>query len=605
MSNRAHHIPTRDELAPSDRWDLATVFASDDEWESAFAQIKNEIPRAAAFKGTLGRDAASLRACLDFMNGVRRRIDRLAQYASLRVSENVGDSTAQGRYSRVVQIDSEFDAAASYVAPEIQAIPDAQMERYLEGTELADFRVYLRKLLRWKPHILSESEERILALQEEANQTAYRSFSALTNVDMDFGKVTTDAGDVPLSQSSFGSLMQNPDREVRREAYVQFYDHFRAHENTLATLLAGKVNLDVYRAKVRNFPSAREAALFPDRIPTAVYDNLIETVRDNFDALHRYYALRKSALGLAELRHYDVYVPLQSDVRSHHTYDEAVETISDALAPLGTEYVETLRGGLLGGWVDRYETRGKRSGAFSSGSFDTNPFILMNYKEDVLRDVFTLAHEAGHSMHSWYSKQANPYQHYRYTIFEAEVASTFNEALLLHHMLQSDPSDRMRAYLLNKQIDDIVATLFRQTMFAEFERTIHAMVEEGRPLTVETLRAEYRSLLTAYFGPEMVLEQESDLEGLRIPHFYMGFYVYKYATGIASSLSLSQRVLAGEPGALESYFTFLRSGGSRFPIESLRAAGVDMEEKKPVQTALELFSSRVDELSDLLGRLGS
>ena len=600
MSTPSTQIPLRNAVPAEDRWNLSSLFSSDDEWEAAFTELSELVPRIEQFRGALGESAKHLRACLDFMNDVHRREERLGYYASLRVSENVGDSEAQGRYSRFMRLSSRLDAAASYQSPEIQSIPDEAMERFLASPELEAFTIYLRKLLRFKPHILSEAEERILALQEEANQTAYRGFSALTNVDMEFGTVQTDDGEVLLSQSSFGSLMQRPNRDVRRDAYRRFYAEFAGHENTLATLLSGKVNLDIYRANVRNFPSAREAALFPDRVPVSVYDNLIDSVHENLGALHRYYMLRRRALGLEELRHYDVYVPLVADLQVRHTYTEAVDLITEALGPLGEEYTETLRSGLLGRWVDRYETKGKRSGAFSSGGYDSDPFILMNYKEDVLRDVFTLAHEGGHSMHSWYSKRSNPYQHYRYTIFEAEVASTFNEALLMHHMLGRDPEPQMRAYLLNKQIDDIVATLYRQTMFAEFERTIHDMVERGEALTVSTLRAEYRKLLETYFGPEMVLEEESDLEGLRIPHFYMGFYVYKYATGISASLSLAQRVLAGEVGALDSYSTFLKSGGSRFPIESLQLAGVDMEEKTAIQTALDLFSKRVDELAELL-----
>ncbi|MFW5718480.1 MAG: oligoendopeptidase F [Spirochaetota bacterium] len=601
MSSPSTQIPARSDLPASDKWDLSSLFASDDEWEAAFGELSDMVPRIERFRGTLGESAEHLRRCLDFMNDIHRREERLAYYASLRVSEDVSDSEAQGRYSRFMRLSSRLDATASYQSPEIQAIPDETMDRFLAAPELEEFTIYLRKLLRFKPHILSEAEERILALQEEANQTAYRGFSALTNVDMEFGSVTTDEGEVPLSQSSFGSLMQRRNRDVRRDAYKRFYAEFAGHENTLATLLSGKVNLDIYRANVRNFPSAREAALFPDRVPVTVYDNLIDTVHENLGALHRYYALRRRALGLDELRHYDVYVPLVPDLKVRHTYAEAVDLITEALGPLGDEYTGTLRSGLLGGWVDRYETKGKRSGAFSSGGFDSDPFILMNYKEDVLRDVFTLAHEGGHSMHSWYSKRSNPYQHYRYTIFEAEVASTFNEALLMHHMLGRDPEPQMRAYLLNKQIDDVVATLYRQTMFAEYERVVHEMVEAGEALTVSTLRGEYRKLLEAYFGPDMALEAESDLEGLRIPHFYMGFYVYKYATGISASISLAQRVLGGETDALDSYFAFLNSGGSRFPIESLRLAGIDMEEKAPVQAALDLFSARVDELADLLG----
>ncbi|MFW6312909.1 MAG: M3 family metallopeptidase, partial [Spirochaetota bacterium] len=362
----ARSIPLRSEMPPENLWNLASLFGNDDEWERAFEELKELVPRIDDFRGSLGESPQRLRECLEFMNDVHRREERIAYYASLRVSENVGDSTAQARYSRFMQISSEIEAAASYQAPEIQSIPEQTMESFLRSEALAEFSISLNKLLRYRPHILSESEERLLAMQEEANQTAERGFSALTNVDMDFGSVTTEDGEVPLSQSSFGSLLQNADRSVRRSAYEKFYAEFKGHENTLATLLAGKVNLDIYRAKARNFASAREAALFPDKVPTAVYDNLIDTVHENLAPLHDYYALRKRSLGVEDLRHYDVYVPLVDDVKAEHTYEQAVDLITTALAPLGSEYVDTLRAGLLGGWVDRYETKGKRSGAFSS-----------------------------------------------------------------------------------------------------------------------------------------------------------------------------------------------------------------------------------------------
>jgi oligoendopeptidase F len=600
-SDTAVAIPERKDVRIEDTWDLSALYASDEGWDKALEELKRRTPEVEAFKGTLGESAGHLLACLTTMSELEQLVERLGYYAMLRVSEDVGDSTRQGRYARYVQAASKLEALASYQAPEIQSIPEERINEFLKDPALSEFTIYLNKLLRFRPHILSEAEERLLAMQEEANQTASKTFGSLTDVDLDFGTVETPEGPRALSQSSFGSLMEHTDRDVRRRAYLQFYGEYEQHKNTLASLYAGSVQLDVYKARVRNFESARESRLFPDKVPAAVYDNLVKAVHDNLPALHEYYELRKRALGLDELRHYDVRVPLVPELKVRHTYDEAVDVIAAALAPLGDEYVGTLAEGLRGRWVDRYENKGKRSGAFSAGSYHGNPYILMNYKEDVLRDVFTLAHEGGHSMHSWYSVRNNPFQHYNYTIFEAEVASTFNEQLLVKHLREHSDSNDMQTYLVNKQIDDIIGTLYRQTMFAEFEDICHKMVEAEEPLTVDSLRAEYRKLLELYFGPAMVLEDVSDLEGMRVPHFYRAFYVYKYATGISAAITLAERVLSGGKQELDDYFAFLKSGGSRFPIESLRIAGVDMESPDPIETALGVFAERVTELTKLLG----
>ena len=600
MSAPASTIPARDRIPAADRWDLSKLYPAEDAWEQGLRQYEELIPRIGAFKGTLGESAANLRACLEFLNELEKLDERVGYYAHLRTSEDAGNSDNQGRFARYLNVASRAEAEKSYLTPELQAIPDAVMEQFLADAALAEFGIALRKLLRFKPHVLPEAQERLLALQIEANQTARKAFAALTDVDLDFGTVDTPEGPQPLSQSSWSQFMIHPDRELRRRAYDQFYGHFEQHKNTLAALYGGSVQLDLYRARARNYPSAREAALFPDRVAPEVYDNLIATVHANLEQLHAYYGLRRRALGVPELRHYDVYVPLTGDVRVRHTYDEAVDVVIAALEPLGADYCTTLRAGLRGDWVDRYENKGKRSGAFSAGSFVGDPYILMNYKEDVLRDVFTLAHEAGHSMHSWNSVRHNPIQHYSYSIFEAEVASTFNEQLLCRYLMERAESREMRAYLVGKQVDDIIATIYRQTMFAEFEHLTHDMAEQGEPLTVDSLRGTYRQLLERYFGPEMKLEEVSDLEGLRIPHFYSAFYVYKYATGLAAAVALAERVLADGAEARDQYMAFLRSGGSRYPLESLQLAGVDMSSPAPVRQALQVFGTLVGQLEELL-----
>jgi len=593
-------IPTRDEIPAGDRWDLSKLYSTDEAWESDLTYLSTQEEKILSFQDRLHESADTLAEYLDLSVEVGKLEERLGYYAMLRKSEDAGDSTNQARFGRFMQVASKIGAAMSFFAPEIQHIPEERMNEFLADPRLAEYRISLNRVLRYRPHTLSPAEEKLLAMQEETNQTASKTFGALTDVDLEFGSIKTPEGERTLSQSSFGSLLEHSDRDVRKRAFDQFYERYDAHKNTLSSLLTGSVQLDVYRANVRGFPSSLESRLFPDNVPVSVYDTLVDTVREHTPLLHRYYELRKRVLQIPDLSVYDTRVSLVPEVSVKHTFEEAVDTITTALEPLGQEYTTTLREGLLNGWVDRYENKGKRSGAFSAGSFEGDPYILMNYKEDTIRDVFTLAHEAGHSMHSWYSARNNPFQHYDYTIFEAEVASTFNEQLLMRHLLDEHHGSTMHAYLLSKHLDDILATLFRQTMFAEFERIIHHQVERGEALTVDSLRADYRSLLETYFGDSVQLPESLSLEGLRIPHFYRAFYVYKYATGISAAITLAQRVLTGGETERSEYFDFLKSGGSRFPIESLRLAGVDMENPQPIRTAMTVFESRLEELEQAL-----
>ncbi|HEX8295013.1 MAG TPA: oligoendopeptidase F, partial [Chthoniobacteraceae bacterium] len=477
---------------------------------------------------------------------------------------------------------------------------DGELEAYLSTDALAEWQVALRKQRRFKPHTLTANEERLLALSQSALQGHGETFSQLTNVDLKFGTVLDENGvERPLSQSSFSSFLNKRNAEVRRRAFKQFYAEFDDHKFTVASTLANSIKADVFHARVRNFPSAREAALFSDDLPVSVYDNLISTVRANLAPLHRYYALRRRVLQLDEIHQYDTYVPVVDQMETDIGWDEACDKVLAALAPLGEEYVRTLGEGLRGRWCDRYENKGKRSGAFSSSSYGNPPFIMMNYKRDVFSDVYTLAHEAGHSMHTWYAQNTQTYQDYHYPIFLAEVASTFNEELLTHHLLAETSDPRMRAYLINRQIDDIRGTVYRQTMFAEFEKLTHAMEEAGEALTLDSFRATYRGLLEPYFGPDFALDEELSLECLRIPHFYHAFYVYKYATGLSAAVALSQQVL--KTGDATRYLGFLRSGGAKMPLPTLAEAGVDMSGPTPIERTLAVFAERVSELETLLG----
>lgn len=593
-------IPLRKDVPASDKWDLTKLYKSDKDWEADLKKISSLTKKVASYKGKLGSSSATLLEALQVYEKLDRTIEQVYQYASLQHCADESDSKAQEKEGRVMMAVTATQAATSFFDPELLEIPDKKILSWIEKKEFADYKIYLKKSLRMKPYTLSEKEERILALEGESGQTSEKTFSLLSNVDLNFGTVKVGTKNLPLTQTTWSQFMDNQNRNVRKEAYTKFYDTFEQHQNTLASLYAGSVNNDIFHARARGFKSSLEASLYGNKVPVSVYHNLVDTVHANLEPLHRYYKLRRKVLGVEELRHYDVYVPLVKDVKTNTTYDESVEIVRNALSVLGTEYTDTLCNGLQNGWADRYENRGKRSGAFSSGGYVGYPYILLNYKDSVIRDVFTMAHEGGHSMHSWYSVHNNPYMCYNYTIFEAEVASTFNEELVFEYLLKTAKTPEIKAYLLSMRAGDILATLHRQTMFAEYELKAHELVESGTPLSAEVLRSIYRKLLEDYFGPEMHFEKNSDMEGLRIPHFYSAFYVYKYSTGISAALALAKRVTEGGKKERDDYFKFLKSGGSRYPIESLKVAGVDMKSTEPIQSALDTFKDLVNQLEKLL-----
>jgi oligoendopeptidase F len=595
-------IPTRADVPESDKWDLRHLFAHVGKWQEDFAWLQREYPKFEQFKGTVGESAQTLAAILEFEKALEQKTESVYHYASLQVAEDSTNNEYLSRIGQVQNLITKIGEAAAFVVPEILAIDDERFEKFFADQALKDWRIKLQKIRRMRPHVLSVPEERLLALSKVALSGYDDTFSQLTDVDMKFGVLLDETGrERPLSQSSFNSFLVKRDPDLRKRAFHQFYAEFRDHQYTLAASLTYSVKANVFHARARHYASALEAALFPDDVPVRVYDGLIQSVRANLKPLFRYFDLRRRILGLDELHHYDTYVPLVAEIETRFSFDRAIEMVLDALAPLGTGYVDVLAEGLRSRhWCDRYENKGKRSGAFSSGSYGAPPYILMNYKQDVFADVYTLAHEAGHSMHSWFSQNSQLFQDYEYPIFLAEVASTFNEELLTHHLLQTTTDPKMRAYIINREIDDLRGTLFRQTMFAEFEKIIHAIEESGDALTLDVFKSEYHKLLEAYFAENFVLDPELDLECLRIPHFYHAFYVYKYATGISAAVTLSQRVLSGQPGSVEAYLKFLRSGGSKFPLATLKAAGVDMTTPAPIESTLQLFEHRLNELEELL-----
>ena len=593
----------RKDVKIEDTWDLTLLYKNDEEFEKEFKSMEDFSKEVSKFKGNLSKSAKELRDILDSIMKASIILEKLGSYAFLKQTEDLTNNDSNIKVARFAKLSSEFSANLSYFEPELMSIDDEKINSFLKDEVLKDYLIYLRNILKYKPHTLSEKEERILALQGELSSTASNVFDTLNDADLDFGELEHNGEKIPLTHATFSSFQESQDREIRKNSYNQFYKEYDKHKNTLAELYASQIKQDIFDARIRNYNSVREMELFADDIPVSVYDSLIESVHNALPALHSYYEYCANKLGISDFRQYDKYAPVVKDVKLHHTFDEAIDVLNKALSPLGEEYVSTLTKGLNSRWVDKYENKGKTSGAFSAGCYTSEPYILMNFRDESIESVFTLAHEAGHSMHSYYSRKNNPFQHHDYTIFEAEVASTFNEKLLFNYLMQNESKKEVKAFLLNKDINGFVATVFRQTMFAEFEHIIHKEAEDGNPTTLELIRNVYKDLLKKYFGEKSVLEETSDLEALRIPHFYRSFYVYKYATGMSAAVALSNGVLEGNAKGdytnRDNYLKFLRSGGSRTPIENLKVAGVDMTKPDVVESALKLFAKEVEELKAL------
>ena len=576
-------------------WDLSALSPSGEAWEKDMKKLSKLFSKASHFKGHLGDSSDSLYEALSYYRDTSLEAERLGSWAYLMYETDGTDGENMRRLGMYQAEAAAFSEKFSYFTPELLTIDESKLNEWMKEKRFKEFRIWMKKALREKAHVLSEKEERLLSLYVPVSGSMQKAFMDLNNSDLDFGEINGEK----LTHGTYPIFIRNQDESIREKAYRQYYKGYDDHKHTIADLYSSSVNEDIFQARARGFRSSLDAALFPDRIPSSVYRSLIASVHDAFPVLHEYYRVKAKVLGKEKLHHWDCYMPMVEGCASHHTYEEAVSLISEAVRPLGDEYRNTLVKGLTEDrWVDRYENKGKRSGAFSAGGYIGNPYILTNYEEDVLDSVFTLIHEGGHSMHTWYSVRNNPYMCYNYSIFEAETASTFNECLLADYLMKNSDNDE-KAYIIGKRLDDIVATLFRQTMFAEFELIIHEKAERREPITLDTLRNEYRKLLEAYFGPMMIFEDVSDLEGLRIPHFYTAFYCYKYATGISAAIALSERVLSGGEKERNEYLSFLSSGGSKYPIESLKKAGVDMSTPEPVKKAAEYFGKLLDEFKSI------
>jgi len=614
---KSHKLPKRTDVPLQDQWDLTLLYASDAAWEKDFEKWQKQIDTFATFKGKLATSAKTIADLMRFDADFGRLGERLGNYASLKASGDQGDSTYQRMVGRFHHVVVKATEAASFMSPELLAIPQEKMDAFLNDREMTPWKLALERIVRYRPHTLSQDQEHLLAMTGHMADAPSAIFRQLTDTDFKWPTMKDEKGaEVELGHSSFSKFLHSPKRDVRKKAFELYYSQYQTFEHTLAASYNAAVQRDAFFAKARKYPTAREGTLFADNVPVSVYDALVEAVHRHLPTNHRYLALRGRALKIPDVHMYDTYVPMVAGIEKHHTWEQASHAVCEALQPLGDDYCKTLREGLLvkgpGRWADRYPNAGKRSGAFSSGGFDGPPYILMNYQPEVLDHVFTLAHEAGHSMHTWYSKKNQPFQYYGYTIFVAEVASTFNEQLLLRYMLDRADSKKERAYLINHAIDEIRGTLIRQTMFAEFEKVCHALVEAGEPLTIELARCQYRKLLEHYFGvpaesgekkgpvSKFVIDKVLELEGLRIPHFYGAFYVYKYATGLSAAIALSQRVLNGGKRELNDYLNFLKGGCSKWPLDLLRDAGVDLEKPEPVDAALARFGELLTQLEELI-----
>lgn len=595
----------RCDVPQGDRWNVEDMYSKFEDWKSDFDSTcckhsKPRWPELVALKGKLGDSPSSIKTALEESFSISRQLSKLYTYAHLKHDEDITNDQFKGAQKLIIGAIQDFQEESAWLEPELLAIPDATITSFLNSPILAEYRFYLEKILRTKLHILSADQEQLMALAGQALQASQKAFSAINDADFKFGKVVNNEGqELELTHASYGLFMRDHDRTLRKNSFLQMHGVYEKFENTLCELINGQVQAHVFNARARKYPSCLEAALFPNNIPAEVYHSLIQAVHDGIGSLHKYIALRKRMLGLDHMHLYDMSVPLTDQFDLKVPYEEAEDLIITSVAPLGHEYQNILKAGFKDQrWVDRYENKNKRSGAYSSGCYDSMPYILMNYKQ-ILRDVFTLAHEGGHSMHSYLSHKNQPYQYGDYSIFVAEVASTFNEELLTRLLIQRAKSREEKIYLITQKIEDIRGTLFRQTMFAEFELFVHTMAEKNIPLTPALLKKETLRLNELYFGPLVHLDPVAQAEWSRIPHFYYNFYVYQYATGISAALALSDRVVEGGATERNEYLSFLKGGSSRYPIDMLKVAGVDMRTPQPVNAAIKKFERLVTQLEDL------
>ena len=588
-------LPKRAEVMQKYTWILEHLYKTDQTWESEYQSLAERIPTFSKYKGTVSATAQNLLDCLTQLDALSEELDRLYVYANMKLHEDSTCSKYQGYASQAETLSAQLSACAAFLEPELIHIPPETLEHFLSSCpQLEQYRHYLENILRKKEHTLSDAEETLLAETEAIARGPQSIFTMLNDADIKFPQVVNEKGNtLELTKGNYTTFLESASPYVRRAAFQGLYKTYLKQKNTLAATYAASVKKDVFYAKIRKYSSSMEYALTGDNIPVEVYHNLIQTVHDHIPLLHRYVCLRKKMLGLNELHMYDLYTPLVPDATKKISYEQAKKIVLEALAPLGEAYQAVLREGFEGGWIDVYENVGKRGGAYSWGAYPGHPYVLLNY-HDNLNSVFTLAHEMGHALHSYFTWKKQPYVYSGHKIFVAEVASTVNEALLMEYLLKHTTSIIDRKYLINYYLEQFRGTLFRQTMFAEFEKITHEKIEQGGSLTLESLCRIYHDLNVYYFGKDIVVDKLIDIEWARIPHFYNAFYVYQYATGYSAAITLSKKILEEGQPAVQKYLDFLSKGDSQYPIDLLKGAGVDMSTPEPIQKALAVFSSLLD-----------
>lgn len=595
-------LQKREEIPDQFKWNLSAIYASSEAWETDFQKLKEEIKKMNEFQADFPKSAEHLYQTLESKDQLGRTLDKLFVYARMHKDENNTNPVYQAMTNRIQSLATEAGSSVSFIVPALVDLSDNQLNQFLaDKPELQLFQHFFNEIKRQKNHILTANEEKILAESGEIADASGSIFGMLDNADLKFPMITDEEGqEVELTKARYSRFLESKDRRVRKDAFTALYDTYFKFRNTLGATLDASVKADVFYAKVRHFESALQSSLDNDNIPITVYDKLIETIHSFLPSLNRYLKLRKQILGLPELHLYDLYTPLIPEYQRNIEYGEAKELVLAGLAPLGDEYLNIVKSGLENGWVDIYENEGKTSGAYAWGAYDSHPYILLNYQGKI-HDVFTLAHEIGHALHSYYSNHTQPYIYSSYKIFVAEVASTVNEALLMEYMTAKSTDPKEKMYLINQRLEQFRTTIFRQTMFAEFERIIHREVEDGGALTADWFSENYFNLNKTYYAAETVIDKEIEMEWSRIPHFYTAFYVYKYATGYSAATALSQSIIKNGAEARDRYLDFLKSGDSDYPLNLLRQAGVDMESPQPVAEALQVFNHLVDQMAELTG----
>ena len=590
----------REDIPEEYRWQLEDIYKNQDEWEKDFQRVRELIQAIGAYQGRVGESASTLREVIAILNEMQRKGDNLYVYSRMRRDEDNSNTQYQSLFDRAQGLSVQSNSAVAFVMPELLAMTRKQVKKYEQAEpELAVYAHYFDELFRQKEHILGEKEERLLAMSADLSSASNNIFTMLNNADIKFPYIRDENGqEVELTKGRYGRFMESQDRRVRKEAYEGLYSTYKSLSNTLAATYSSSIKRDIFYARARNYPSALHAALDQDNVPVDVYNQLLTSVHNHLDTMYRYMKIRKKMLQVDPLYMYDIYVPLVSEFNMKVPYEEAKEITLQALAPLGEEYLSVLQQGYNKRWIDAYENQGKTSGAYSWGTYDSHPYVLMNY-DDKLDDLFTLAHEMGHSLHTYYSNQTQPYVYSQYSIFVAEVASTVNESLLIDYLLNKSNNPQEKMYLLNHYLEQFRGTVFRQTMFAEFEKMTHERVEAGDALTPENLGQLYRELNEKYYGPEVVMDDYICVEWARIPHFYSAFYVYKYATGFSAATAIKQSILEEGQPAIDRYLDFLKSGSSDYPINLLKKAGVDLTTPEPVEKALDYFKKLLDEFEEM------